>query len=412
LAERLEQGLTDSGVVVSELTVALAGGHFALAPRSMGETGGGYLVTGARDGTSRILASLNIKDIEREFLLAQGLRQTFGHSAELDRAEQAARTALDVAKRSGDPSLVHGGLYGLGFTCAQQGKFSEALDSYEHGVPLTDSRIASNRTAWPTGAAIHYAGCTIITWNLGFPDRARRRCEKMLDFETTISDPFYSSYYRVIAAMFGQKLRDAHAIHEHAGTARTLADDYAIPLLKGWSMLLLGWTDATMRGDEAACTLMREGSAIVRASGSHSYETDLDVLMAEASLAVGDTNAAIDAIEHALRFEADTGMRESAAEARRLKGRVLALDEGTPEQALDWFRDAITVAREQGARSLELRAAIDLSRCATATLSEPALHDPLRSVYATFTEGFDSADVRDAASRLHELDAGDIADGS
>jgi predicted ATPase len=99
-----------------------------------------------------------------------------------------------------------------------------------------------------------------------------------------------------------------------------------------------------------------------------------------------------------------TELRWSAAEMSRLQG-ALRLQLASPEvpQAEACFQQAIDVARRQQAKALELRASLSLSRLWQQQGQQHAARGLLASIYAWFTEGFDTADLQEAKALLEEL---------
>ena len=92
------------------------------------------------------------------------------------------------------------------------------------------------------------------------------------------------------------------------------------------------------------------------------------------------------------------------AEVCRLRGVLLLRQPGTPQaEAETWLQRALDVARRQEAKSLELRAAMSLSRLWQQQGKQQEAHDLLSEVYAWFTEGFDTADLQDAKALLDTL---------
>jgi len=93
------------------------------------------------------------------------------------------------------------------------------------------------------------------------------------------------------------------------------------------------------------------------------------------------------------------------AEMHRVEGDLL-LHQSMPDadRAADCFRQAIEVAQQQQAKSLELRAAVSLVKLRMSQNSRQEARDLLAPVYGWFTEGFDSADLQEAKSLLTELD--------
>jgi predicted ATPase len=90
---------------------------------------------------------------------------------------------------------------------------------------------------------------------------------------------------------------------------------------------------------------------------------------------------------------------------RRLKGELLILDSGAEGEAEGSFRDAIEVARRQGAKWFELRATTPLARLLATQGKRNEARAMLSEVYNWFTEGFDTADLKDAKALLDELRA-------
>ena len=92
------------------------------------------------------------------------------------------------------------------------------------------------------------------------------------------------------------------------------------------------------------------------------------------------------------------------AEVARLRGVLLLRQSGTPQaEAEAWLQRALDVARRQEAKSLELRAAMSLSRLWQQQGKSAKALDLLAPVYGWFTEGFDTADLQEAKALLEEL---------
>ena len=92
------------------------------------------------------------------------------------------------------------------------------------------------------------------------------------------------------------------------------------------------------------------------------------------------------------------------AEICRLRGVLLLKNSRTPQaDAEAWLQRALDVARRQEAKSLELRAAMSLSRLWQQQGQRQAAYDLLAPVYGWFTEGFDTADLQEAKTLLEAL---------
>ena len=123
-------------------------------------------------------------------------------------------------------------------------------------------------------------------------------------------------------------------------------------------------------------------------------------LIAEAWIDIEEVDRCKRCLDEAERFISDHGERYCEAELYRVRARV-ALLENAPDKSAAWFNRALEVARKQGARSLELRAAIDMTRFdGWGRTAAREVHELLSSCYRQFSEGFDSEDLREAKRLL------------
>jgi predicted ATPase len=119
---------------------------------------------------------------------------------------------------------------------------------------------------------------------------------------------------------------------------------------------------------------------------------------------VGQTAEGLEAVTEALATVAKSGVRWWEAELHRLKGELLLQRSvAPPEEAEACFQQALDIARRQQAKSLELRAAMSLSRLWQRQGKRDAARQVLAEVYGWFTEGFDTADLQEAKVLLEEL---------
>ncbi len=126
--------------------------------------------------------------------------------------------------------------------------------------------------------------------------------------------------------------------------------------------------------------------------------------LSEAARAHGRAAEGLDVVADALAIVERTGERYFEAELHRLQGELL-LDRspGDHEPAEDAFQQALSVARAQQAKSLELRAATSLARLWQSQAKTTAASDLLAPVYQSFSEGFDTPDLKSANALLDEL---------
>jgi predicted ATPase len=167
---------------------------------------------------------------------------------------------------------------------------------------------------------------------------------------------------------------------------------------------------------------VREGIAGHRASGIEMRQTFQLALLAECLKAGGRIDEALAVVAEALAMVEATGDRFYEAELHRLRGELLLETvEGRPSpagsaaarprdpdpsklpEAEACFRRALDVAGRQGAKSLELRAALSLARLLRDCGRQAEGRRLLAMTFGGFTEGWDTPDVRDARAFLEEL---------
>jgi predicted ATPase len=129
-------------------------------------------------------------------------------------------------------------------------------------------------------------------------------------------------------------------------------------------------------------------------------------MLVEARLKMKQPVAGLQVLEQAFSRVEPTGERMYEPELYRLKGELLVLG-GTANNAQveESFRTAIDIAHEQKARSWELRATTSLARLLAKQGKRDEARAMLADIYNWFTEGFDTADLKDANALLEELGA-------
>jgi predicted ATPase len=167
--------------------------------------------------------------------------------------------------------------------------------------------------------------------------------------------------------------------------------------------IMRGWALA-MQGDAATGVAhLQQGLAAVQSIGQKLYHPYHLALLAEAYGQVGQPEVGLTCLAEALTLVEATEERWWEAELYRLKGDLLLAQAGTWQrwpEAEACFHQALAVARRQQARSLELRAALRLSRLWQHQDKRTATYELLAPIYGWFTEGFDTADLQEAKQCL------------
>jgi predicted ATPase len=162
---------------------------------------------------------------------------------------------------------------------------------------------------------------------------------------------------------------------------------------------------------------MRQGLAAIRATGAELRQPYYLALLAGAYCEAGQVESGLALLAEGLTEAHRQGECWQEAELHRLRGELLlragvhatrAHADGEAESiyagAEECFHQALATARRQEAKSLELRAAVNLARLWQQKGNHADARDLLAPVYAWFTEGFDTADLRDTKALIDEME--------
>jgi predicted ATPase len=204
--------------------------------------------------------------------------------------------------------------------------------------------------------------------------------------------------------MISQFRRDVLAVHEQAEAAVVLSTEQGFANRAAMGTSLRGWALAMQGQGEEGMAQVRQGIAALRATGGAVLVPYFCTVLAEVAAHLGHPEDGLQALAEAHTLVEQHEERYWEAEVHRLRGVLLLRQPGTPQaEAEAWFQRALDVARRQEAKSLELRAAMSLSRLWQQQGKRQEAHDLLAEVYAWFTEGFDTADLQDAKALLDTL---------
>jgi predicted ATPase len=149
---------------------------------------------------------------------------------------------------------------------------------------------------------------------------------------------------------------------------------------------------------------MRQGLAIYQATGAEVGRPYFLALLAKGYRTEGQAEEGLRVLDEALTAVQKTGERWCEAELYRLKGEfIFARSSEDDAETETCFQQAMHIASQQQAKSLELRAAMSLSRLWQRHDKRHEARHVLAPVYGWFTEGFDTADLQEAKALLEEL---------
>jgi predicted ATPase len=335
-----------------------------------------------------------------------GLWQFYVVRAQLHTARELGETLLRLAQRAHDPALAVIAHYALGATWCYLGALPAARQHLEEGIAryTPDQRRASVfRIGHDLGVGCQtFAARTL--WLLGYPEQALAHLHDALTLAHELSHSFSLAFAWCWAAIVSQCRRDVSAVYEHAEAAVALATEQGFPQWAAEGTSLRGWALAMQGQGEEGLAQVRQGIAAWRATGAALLVPYFCTVLAEVSGHLGHTEDGLQALAEAHTLVEQHDERWWEAEIYRLRGVLLLRQTGTSQaEAEAWLQRALDVARRQQAKSLELRAALSLSRLWQLQGKRDEARVLLAPIYGWFTEGFDTADLCEAKELLEAL---------
>jgi class 3 adenylate cyclase/predicted ATPase/ABC-type transport system involved in cytochrome c biogenesis ATPase subunit len=343
----------------------------------------------------------------QRFSVLRGLWVCYLVRAEWQSASDLAEEMLDLAKQEGDPGFELEAHRALGMTLLWRGAFMPARHHVKQGFSLYDSEqhrshVLNYGNDPGIACLVHEA---LALWMLGYPDRALATSLKALTLARRLAHPFSLTQALIYTTFIHQWRGEAPLIRPLSEEAKTLAAEHGFPFWLAEATIMEGWAVVEENADEDGIVQLRKGLADFLATGARMDRPRWLALLAEVCERRNRTQDGLTAVSEALTVVVET--KECLLQARlcQLKGE-LVLKEGLPgaaERAEACFQEALLVARSQQAKSWELRAATSLARLWYAQSRRRAAYELLAPVYGWFTEGFDTADVKEAKVLLDEL---------
>ncbi len=308
-------------------------------------------------------------------------------------AAALADRLLEVAQREGSPAglgMAHGRQVAIRFW---RGDFLGAEEHFERGRAFFDAPgLRSVEDAF--GNASHSA------WVTGRADTARERIRRCL--EGTQRNPLDVAYGQLHAALLYNSLGEFARAEALAAKALSQSEERGFSDVALWSLEALGYARGELGRTGEGIALLRQAVAGATARGVRIGIPMSLTRLARVQMLDGAIADALGTIEDALT--ANPEELSFRPEAYQVRGE-LRLKQGDRSLAEADFREAIALAQKMSAKAWELRATTSLARLLRDTSRHDEARAMLTDIYGWFTEGFDTADLREAKVLLEELQA-------
>ncbi len=328
---------------------------------------------------------------------------------ELPLAEETIAALLHLAEARGARPELLNAMRGQAMIRLFMGRLTGAREAIERAVEAFDASSEEERlAARAAGQDAGVADLALMSWPLwllGHADTAITRMGAAIQRADAINHPHsqaYACYYASILYTLRGELLTAQ---RYAERCLILSEEHGFRQWRGLAHAIRGICVTLLEPSSSALEEIRDALDEYRGAGYQLGITALYVLLCPALLLSHKYEAALELIEQGLATTSRNSERIFEAELYRLKARTLLLRGGSDArtEAHSLLDQALTTARNQHAKALELRAAMDLAALWIDQGRREEALDLLAPIYAWFTEGFDTRDLKEAKALLDQL---------
>lgn len=333
-------------------------------------------------------------------------------------ARELGEQCFVIAKQTEDPAFEVEAHRALGATLYYLSEFKSALAHLEAGIELYQPQHH------PVPTFLHFVadpGMTLLAysapllWCLGYPIQAAGQIAEATRIGKDRNHPFSDAVLLHFKTMLYQHQDEVEKVETTATQMLQICQEQGFSLWEAAATVMKGWALTAQNRSEEGIAMIRKGIAAWEKTRAELQLPLFLALLAQAYQHTGQYTLALQTLDAALSIVTRTGERAYDAELTRRKGELcLVLGKETKAigkkdatsaaiKAESYFQEALAIARRQGAKSWELRAALSLSElwCAQDRCREA--YNLLRPIYVWFSEGFDTKDLQRAKHLLEKL---------
>jgi predicted ATPase/class 3 adenylate cyclase len=352
-----------------------------------------------------------LNDVPRLFEATFNLwiNRHIGH--ELNAARVHATELMRIAQATGDEEQHIEANHAMWTTQLILGAFATAKEHIEEGLALYDVNrhrsLALRFGGHDPAVCGHSVVGTMCCWALGLADRAVELADRGMQIANRRSHPASTAQGLSGVALLYAALGDTVRAARHAGRCAAIVEEYRLSKLTAWASVgtfVNRWAQARLDGSAAAHERVRQELDRQRTHRVQLFRTCSLGLYADHCGVTGRLGEGLEAVDEGLALAKLTDERLWLAELHRVRaGLLLCQAAANGVEAERELKSALEVARSQGARMLELRAACTLARLLAEARRRTEAFELLRPACAAITEGRDNADVVAARSLLDAI---------
>jgi len=341
-------------------------------------------------------------ELAQLFPILYGLWVNHLERLEFRSAYQIGEELLLRAESAGDSTLLLQAHHAFGVTAHRMGRFQLAREHLETALSLCGAQRLR-----PLGVDMEVVCLSQLAWTLwflGYPDQALRMIHQAIEVARALSDPFSLIFAEIFLCYLQHHRRDVRALQKTAELVISICTEHGSAYGLAHGSIFLGVAMTEQGRGEEGLKQIQQGVAEHRAAGGEVNRSEFLYWLAEASCATGRLDEALDILNNALGVAQEKENLWLEAEIYRLRGEfLLRRNDSNSKEAQDCFQQGIEIARKQSAKSLELSATTSLGRLFAKRGRRKEARAMLAKIYGWFTEGFNTADMKDAKALLDEL---------
>jgi len=368
-------------------------------------------------------------EVEQVFTRAREICQQFGEvpqffpvvwgmwafsivRSRLKTAHEHVEQLLSIAQRQQDPDLLLEAHTTAGITFYWSGMFHQARPHLEKAISLYDaSKHSSHVLIYVTDPGVAaYCNLSLTLWMSGYPDQGFQASQKALTLARQLAHPYSLATALAFAATFHQLRREPQATQQIAEEGIALCQEQQFHIWLANGMMMRGWALGLLGQEKEGIQQCHQGVALYQACGAELAKAQYLGLLVELLWGSGQVEEGLRHLDDIIVAAQQRHEDYYEAELHRLKGELMRQKEKSKEQneiteaeAEACFHQALEIARRQNAKSLELRAAMSLSRLLQQQGKTNEALKTLAEIYNWFTEGFDTPDLKAAKQLLEKL---------
>lgn len=275
--------------------------------------------------------------------------------------------------------------------------------SYFHSGNLKSASLHFDRATMYGQHTALIRSCHTI-WLLGYAEQAKANIAKAIFNSRQTNDSHDLCWTLDFSSYLDFMLRDYEKMGNRRQEVNSLLHKYDFPFYRASSHFMRGWEYANkgLAGD--AWSAFNQGKEAREKLGARIFQPLWNCLIIESLQQTMQYKKALNITNKAIQDTKRTGEEFLTAELYRLKGMLNFQLYGTIADSEAHYNVAIGIARQQNARSLELRATTSLCRLLQEQGRIETARQTLSEIYKWFSEGFDTADLVEAKALLDELE--------